>query len=200
MAVKNKHFPGGAPDSDAEFMGVYPPGVRALDKYHWTPLAVIKKAARFLSGGGDVRILDIGSGVGKFCLAGAFHAPEASYYGVEQRKWLIDCAEGVREKMGLKNVSFIHGNFTQIDFRYYDHFYFYNAFYENLTGTDKIDHSIEYSEELFDYYNRYLFRQLQRKPKGTRLCTLCSLEYEVPPDFQVVGVDGGEMLKFWVKV
>ena len=38
-----------------------------------------------------------------------------------------------------------HGNFTQLDFKNFDHFYFYNAFYENLAGTDKIDDSIDYS-------------------------------------------------------
>jgi len=30
--------------------------------------------------------LDIGSGVGKFCLAGAYYKPSASFFGVEQRK------------------------------------------------------------------------------------------------------------------
>ncbi len=186
--------------SDLEFNALYPLSIQALAKYHWTPLSIAAKAARFLAGDDRVKILDIGSGVGKFCLAAAYYTPNACYYGVEQRKSLIDYAEAARSKLQLENVSFIHGNFTRLDLKKYDHFYFYNAFYENLIGTDKIDDSIEYSGELYNYYNRYLFRQLQKKPKGTRLCTLCSLENEVPPDFQVIRSDMDDLLKFWIKI
>jgi SAM-dependent methyltransferase len=186
--------------SDSAFNALYSSSVQALAKYHWTPLPAALAAARFLAGDGNVKILDIGSGVGKFCLAGAHSTPDASYYGVEQRKSLIDCAEAAKAKLRLENVSFIHGNFTQLDLRKYDHFYFYNSFYENLDGTDKIDDSIDYSGELYNYYNRYLFRQLKQKPKGTRICTLCSLEGEIPPDFHVIRTEMNDLLKFWIKV
>lgn len=185
--------------SDREFNSLYPLSIRALAKYHWTPLNIAEKAAYFLAGNDHARILDIGSGVGKFCLTAAYHTPNALYYGVEQRKGLIDFAEAAKSTLHLENVSFIHGNFTQLDLKKFDHFYFYNAFYENLDGTDKIDDSIDYSGELYNYYNRYLFNQLQQKPAGTRLCTLCSLESEVPPDFRVIHAEMEDLLKFWVK-
>ena len=186
--------------SDTEFNALYPLPIQALAKYHWTPLSIAQKAAKFLAGEGNARILDIGSGVGKFCLAAAYHTPNALYYGVEQRKSLIDIAEAAKNILQLENVLFMHGNFTQLDFTKYDHFYFYNAFYENLDGTDKIDDSIDYSGELYNYYNRYLFKQLQQKPKGTRICTLCSLENEIPPNFHVIKTEMNDLLKFWVKV
>jgi SAM-dependent methyltransferase len=186
--------------SDLLFNSLYPSSIMALARNHWTPLAIAEKAASFLAGDGNVRILDIGSGVGKFCLVAAHHTPNALYYGVEQRKNLIDFAEATKNKLQLENVSFIHGNFAQLDFKKFDHFYFYNAFYENLAGTEKIDDSIDYSGELYNYYNRYLYKQLQKKPKGTRLCTLCSLEYEIPADYQVIKSDLDEALKFWVKI
>lgn len=144
--------------------------------------------------------MDIGSGVGKFCLAAAHYKPKAFYYGIEQRKQLINCAEAGKERLQLENVSFMNGNFTQIDFKKYDHFYFYNSFYENLTGTEKIDNSIDYSLELFNYYNRYLYRQLEQMPSGTRLATFHSLEDEMPPDYHVVGVEMDGLLKFWFKL
>ena len=187
-------------NSDKEFNTLYPPSIQALAKYHWTPLPIAMKAACFLAGDGHVSILDIGSGVGKFCLAAAWHTPNSHYYGVEQREALIHHAETAKSRLHLDNVSFIHGNFSQLDLKKYDHFYFYNAFYENLNGTDKIDDSIDYSSELYDYYSRYLFRQLQQKPPGTRLCTLCSSENEIPPDFQVVHSEMNDLLKFWVKL
>lgn len=200
MPVINKSFTGRWFESDMEFNTLYPLSIQALARCHWTSLPIAVKAAHFLAGDSDAKILDIGSGVGKFCLAAAYHTPKAWYYGVEQRKSLIYHAEVAKCNLGLNNVSFIHGNFTQLDFKKFDHFYFYNAFYENLDGTDKIDDSIDYSGELYNYYNRYLFKQLQQKPTGTRLCTLCSLESEVPADFHAIHSDFDGFLKFWVKV
>jgi predicted RNA methylase len=187
-------------DSDADFNKIYPPSIEALAPRHWTPLQVARKAANFLSDKNSVRILDIGSGVGKFCLSAAFYEPAAFFYGVEQRRNLVSYAESAREILHLENVSFIHGNFTQLDFKNYDHFYFYNSFYENLIGTNKIDESIDYSAELFNYYNLYLFKQLVQKPAGTRLVTFHSLEDEAPAGYQMVRSEMKDLLKFWIKI
>lgn len=186
--------------SDEQFNQLYPLPIQELSRRHWTPLTVARKVADFLAAEPNVRILDIGSGVGKFCLGAAYYKPRALYYGVEQRRSLISYAESAREKLQLTNVSFIQGNFTQLDIKNYDNFYFYNAFYENLSGTDKIDDSIEYSAELFNYYSRYLFRQLELKPAGTRLATFHSLEDEIPQSYHVVGSDLGNLIKYWIKV
>ena len=187
-------------DSDLNFHKLYPPGIRALARRHWTPLHVARKASVFLAPENGLRILDIGSGVGKFCLSAANQNPQSLFFGVEQRWSLIDHAETAKEILHLKNAFFIYGNFTQLDFRQYDHFYFFNAFYENLACFDKIDDSIEYSGELFNYYNRYLYQQLAQKPAGTRLATFHTLEDEIPANFHVVGSDGDSLLKFWIKV
>jgi len=186
--------------SDEAFNKLYSPSVAALDARHWTPLSVSRSAAQFLATADKVRILDIGSGVGKFCIPAAHFAPRAVFYGVEQRQQLVYHAEQAREKLAIENAHFIHANFTQLDFRDYDHFYFFNAFFENLDGTDKIDDSIDYSGELFNYYNRYLYRQLNQKPPGTRLVTYHSLEDEIPPDYHMVGSQKNDQLRFWVKV
>lgn len=186
--------------SDEQFNELYPLPIQELAQRHWTPLSVARKAAGFLSAEKNVRILDIGSGIGKFCLAAAYYKPNAFYSGVEQRKNLISHAESARDILRFENISFIHGNFTQLDFRNYDHFYFYNSFYENLAGTDKIDESIDYSRELYNYYNRYLYKQLEQKPAGTRLATFHSLEDEIPPGYYIVGTEMNKLLKFWIKV
>ncbi|HQX97476.1 MAG TPA: class I SAM-dependent methyltransferase, partial [Chitinophagaceae bacterium] len=150
--------------SDSQLNKIYPPSIRLLAHHHWTPLEVAIKAADFLAAENNVSILDIGSGVGKFCIAAANYKPNAFFTGVEQRMSLISHAEMAKEHFQVKNAWFINGNFTQIDFRNYDHFYFFNAFYENLEGTVKIDNSIDYSGELYNYYSRYLYKQLQQKP------------------------------------
>jgi len=186
--------------SDAQFNQLYPSSIQLLAQRHWTPLVVARKAANFLATENNIKILDIGSGVGKFCLAAAHSKPKAFYFGIEQRKRLVNHAEAAREILGLENVSFMNGNFTQIDFGNYDHFYFYNAFYENITGTDKIDNSIDYSLELFNYYNRYLYKQLEQKSSGTRLATFHSLEDEIPQGYHIVGSEMNDLLKFWIKL
>jgi SAM-dependent methyltransferase len=188
--------------SDQHFDQLYPCAIQDLARKHWTPLYVARKAALFLTGDNknNTRILDIGSGVGKFCLAAAQFRPAAFYYGVEQRQSLIYKAETARQILKLENVSFIPGNFTKLDFRNYDHFYFYNAFYENLVGTDKIDNSIVYSGELYNYYTRYLYQQLEQRPAGTRLATYHSMEDEVPKSYALAGSEMDHLLKFWIKI
>ena len=186
--------------SDDQFNQLYPVPMRELASMHWTPLHDAHKVANFLEAEQNVKVLDIGSGVGKFCLGAAYYRPAAFYYGSEQRKNLAHYANAAKEMLGFKNVAFVHGNFTQLNFRDYDHFYFYNSFYENLAGTDKIDNSISYSGELYNYYNRYLSQQLEGMPAGTKLATFCSLEDEIPGSYREVNSEFDNLLKYWIKI
>ncbi|MCW3091354.1 MAG: methyltransferase protein [Ferruginibacter sp.] len=187
-------------DSDDQLNQLYPQSIRALGLGHWTPLGIVKKIADFLAADDNSTVLDIGSGVGKFCLPAAFYKPASFFYGVEQREYLVAHAMAANNTLQLKNLSFIHANFTRLDFMAYDHFYFYNSFNENLPGAKKIDDSIEYSDELYKYYNRFLHRLLGQKPAGTKLVTYHSSETVVPADYHVVGTDLNDLLKFWIKI
>ena len=156
--------------------------------------------APFLATHPGVKVLDIGSGVGKFCLAGAYYKPYASFFGVEQRKNLIEHAENARDVLGLQNVHFIHRNITQLDFKQYDHFYFFNSFYENLLDKEKIDDSITYSTHLYNYYHRLLVKKLDEMPEGTRVATFHCVEDKMPPGYCLVDSKVGTLLKFWLKI
>lgn len=186
--------------SDREFNQLYPQTIQLLAQNHWTPLLVAKKAAEFLATNKGSRVLDIGSGVGKFCLAAAHYKPHSFFYGVEQRETLIAHAETVKQQLAYANANFIHGNFTKIDFKQYDHFYFYNSFYENVYGTQKIDSSLEYNGELYEYYTHHLHRQLSKMPEGTKMATYHVLEDEMFAGFHIVGTDSDNLLKFWEKI
>ena len=111
--------------NDAVFDLLYPERIRKLSREHWTPMGIAKKSAKFLAAEPGKKILDIGSGVGKFCFIGAHYSPEVSFYGIEQREELYQYALATRELTAAKNVNFIHGNFTQIDLADFDHFYFF---------------------------------------------------------------------------
>src|SRR5258706_7174091 len=175
--------------SDIQFHHLYPLSVQALASRHWTPFSISQKVAGFLATEDNSRILDIGSGIGKFCLAAAYFKPRCLYYGVEQRKDLVADAEIAKGILGMTNVTFIHGNFTHLDLRNYDHFYFYNSFYENLDGSDKIDNSISYSGSLYNYYNLRLSKYLEQSRAGTKLASFHSHDNEIPSGFELVSSD-----------
>jgi len=186
-------------ESEQSFCQLYPLSVQRLDKLHWSPLTIIYKSVQFLANRNNAKILDIGSGTGKFCLAGAYYKPNAAFYGVEQRQYLIGHAESAKEKLGRLKVQFMHKNFTQLNLKEFNGFYFYNSFFESIPGTEKIDDSIAYSPELYHYYSRYLSRELDEMPTGTRVATYCSWDDEIPPSYRLIETDMDQLLKFWEK-
>jgi tRNA G46 methylase TrmB len=149
VVQKNYHLHNWFSD-DARFHHLFPLHIQKRARRHWTPLEVVRCASEFLVPQSGARILDIGSGVGTFCLSAAYYKPNGLFHGIEQRKDLTDYALQAKRELGLANVFFTHGNFTQLDLSTYDHFYFFNSFYENLEGTEKIDHTIEYSSSLYN--------------------------------------------------
>jgi len=78
--------------------------------------------------------LDIGSGAGKFCLIGAA-STKGLFYGVEQRKELVNLCKSIAKTHQINNVEIFHSNITEISFSDYDAFYFYNPFYENIDNS-----------------------------------------------------------------
>ena len=102
--------------------------------------------------------------------------------------------------MQLQNVSFLNANITSLDLKAYDHFYFFNSFYENLDDNFKIDNEILYSAEIYNTYKSYVYKQLEKKPDGTRIATFHSTEDEMPEQYHEVGASNDTLLKFWIKV
>jgi len=184
--------------NDAEFDWLYPQHLQLISQQHWTPVAVARKAAEYLKVPGS-RILDIGSGIGKFCLTAAHEHPYCDYYGVEQRHELIHYAENSRNYLNLGNVSFIHANITQINFDEFDHFYFYNAFYENIDRSNAIDDTLEVSESLFEYYSAYLYHALKNRPSGTRIVTYQSFTEIIPHGYCIEEMSFNTLLRLWIK-
>ena len=186
--------------SDAQFHHLYPRNIQLLARTHWTPLLVVQSAVNFLTPYEGVNVLDIGSGVGKFCLAAAYYRPTANFFGVEQRKNLVAHAEFARKVLGLQNAHFIFQNFAQLDMSQYDHFYFYNSFYENLADSDQIDDTVDHSCELYNYYKSQFFRKFEKMPRGTRLVTFHSLDDKIPPSYKLIDAKFESQLRFWMKI
>jgi SAM-dependent methyltransferase len=183
---------------DANFDDLYPEHIQNLSQMHWTPVDIARRASDFLAIPG-ARVLDIGSGVGKFCMVAGFFHPETMFHGIEQREELYTFAEIAKAEISLPNVHFIHGNLTELDFSDYDHFYFYNPFYENIEPDSRIDYAVETSFELYDQYSRLVYQMLAEKPPETRLVTFHAADSQVPPGYQLVGNSYSRVLKRWIK-
>ena len=102
--------------TDTEFDTIYPENIKRLAAIHWTPVAVAMQAAEFLADMPEAKVLDIGSGVGKFCLVGS-SMTNGSFTGVEQRSNLHRIAQDMIRYYRLHNVKFINSNITEINFK-----------------------------------------------------------------------------------
>ncbi|MFK7785397.1 MAG: methyltransferase domain-containing protein [Crocinitomicaceae bacterium] len=183
---------------DTAFENALKRSVQGHSYIHWTPLEVIKTAVRWLGTEGDNKILDIGSGVGKFCLIGAMNST-AQFAGVEIRKNLIDQATELRKELGLSNVKFIHSDIREIDFHEYTSFYFYNPFCEHMALSGGIDDQIQFDEEAFYTYQDFVEDQLKRTPKGTKLVKYCSPDFDISTDFDLADMYFEGQLQLWIK-
>ena len=146
----------------------------------------------------NTKVLDIGSGVGKFCVLGSLYS-NGQFTGVEKRKELIDEANAVKEFVQAENATFIHGNINQVDFTAYEAFYYYNPFYEHVVDFGRIDKLIDFSKEKFEAYEQYVFKELDACPKGTRVVTYCSSDFFLPKEYFLKEMKHNGRLLFWEK-
>jgi SAM-dependent methyltransferase len=185
--------------SDDDFDAIFPERIRELATTHWTPVAVAKLAADYLVDVPGTRVLDIGSGAGKFCVIGAVHT-KGHFTGVEQRQELVDVANEIAAVYWLPNVSFLRKNIMSIVFGDYDAFYFYNSFHENVDVINKIDDTQTLSDELYHSYSTYVCAQLTLLPIGTRVVTYHSPLDIIPGNYRLQHTLLGGALRFWERI
>lgn len=184
--------------SDREFDTIYPHSIRRYAGQHFTPLAVAKRAASFLVDCADKKVLDIGSGAGKFCLIGAV-TTTGHFTGVEQRHALVKLSTRIAASCSLKNTTFIHSNILAVDFSAFDAFYMFNPFFENVSAAPLLDRAVLSSPALFKSYSSYVSGQLQSLREGTRLATYYTSPSMIPASFSEVEVSEDGHLRLWVK-
>lgn len=184
--------------SDAAFDSLLPIHIQKLSGIHWTPLNVAYTAARFLALDAQSKTIDIGAGVGKFCIAGSAVAG-GTFTGIEQRKNFVTIGNKAIKKLGLANVELVYGNFTELDITGYTGIYFYNSFHENLVFSDALDNKVEMSTELYEKYTAHLLQQLNAMAVGTRLATFWLAITEIPGCYKLKETHYNNLLKLWVK-
>lgn len=162
-------------------------------------MAAARRAAALLIPTPGARILDIGSGAGKFCIVAAA-CFDARVRGVEQRGYLVDAAERAASAFGV-DVTFEHATFTGCDAASIDGVYLFNPFAENLCGhDDRIDGTVELSEERFCRDLAATERLLQSANVGTRVVTYCGFGGSLPKEYALAQREQcGGTLELWIK-
>ena len=186
-------------EGDEAYNALYPPDIRALAADHWTPIEVAKAAAAYLAPTPGTRVLDIGSGVGKFCIVGAT-TTEGHFTGVEQRANLVELSRDVSAHFKLQNTEFIAANIIELSFQPFDAFYFFNSFHENRSPEKQIDARVETSTAHYAKYSAYVTRELAKARPGTRLVTYWTCLWDIPSHFRRQRSEFDGLLDFWEKV
>lgn len=184
--------------SDTFFDSIYPAKYQEHSARHFTPVKIAWQATRFLARKPQDKILDIGSGTGKFCIAGALIS-EAHFYGVEMRKTLTDLSNRIRRKHRLANTHFINGDFGRIDFSDFDGIYFFNSFHEFYDASCVLDESSRVSHAEYQRFHALLKEKLKACKPGTRLVTYYTFKNRIPSCFRLVRTNKTGLLKFYVR-
>jgi len=185
--------------TDQSFDAEYRKEVQKHSFIHWTPIEIIETAIDWLKLDSESRVLDIGSGAGKFCVVGSKRS-KAHFIGVEKREELIVAARDIATKHSATNVTFVHKDIAEVDFSDFTHFYYYNPFCEYIAEFDRIDDSITYDPDSFRRYEDYVINSFDRLPVGTRVVTYCSGTFPFPESYELRDLLYDGKLALFVKV
>lgn len=191
--IKNKKIP-----SDLNFDKIYPLSYQEHSARHFTPVKIAIKVANLLVDKPTDKILDIGSGVGKFCCIGS-SIKQAHFYGVEKRNTLINLSNKIKRTYKLKNAHFIHDDFTNLDFSKFNGIYFFNSFHENFDETCVLDHTSKVSLKKYQKYHNDLVLKLNECHSGTRLVTFHTFKNKIPTSYRFIDMNETGLLKFYIK-
>jgi SAM-dependent methyltransferase len=169
---------------------------------HWTPMVVALKVAAWLDEAGVTTVVDIGSGVGKFCIVAAM-ASRCSFTGIEHRPRFVEAADALAHLFGVEHrVQFTVGAIEPATIPSAEAYYLYNPFGENLfdqeerlgdeveLGLLRYENDVSVMESFFD-----------RAPAGTLVVKYNGFGGQMPPSYDRVHVDPTlpSLLRMWRK-
>ena len=192
---------GGRKVSDAQFDQIFPPLIRKISEVHWTPVEIAIRAAELLATDEKTRVLDVGSGAGKFCLVASLSA-RGQFTGVEQRLHLLQTARTCAEELGASQASFVLGNMADLVWDVFDAFYLFNPFYENVLRSIRIDNTVSHSQVKFNRAIETVRNKLIAARLGTKVVTYHGFGGEVPRGYHRLKREpiGTSHLELWVKI
>jgi SAM-dependent methyltransferase len=179
--------------TDAELDDLFPAAARRVSRRYWSSVAVARRAAALLADLGVRRLLDVGSGPGKFCIVAGARAPRLELVGVEHRPHLFAIARSLAADVGVDNVTFRLGDVTRLAWADFDAFYVYNTFAENkFTPDQQFDHTVTLSEERRITELLRVEHWLAAAPVGTVVMTYHGLGGPIPASYERVHVEAAD--------
>lgn len=139
-------FEDGRGPSDEAFDAFLPDDARAVSDRYWSPVRVAVQAAVWFDELGTRTVVDIGAGVGKFCVAAALAGHRSRrFIGLEHRPRLVETARRLATQFGVEaRVQFSEGAFADAPVPEADAYYLFNPFGENVfCAGDPLDRSVE---------------------------------------------------------
>jgi SAM-dependent methyltransferase len=193
--------------SDEKFDLIIPLQSRKFSTIHWTPVRVAALGAEWLrkygtqSPNGIHRVLDVGSGCGKFCFVAALGLPEVQFTGVEQRGELVDLGNRMRDQMRIPNLNFVKADACTLDWEEYDALYFFNPFYENILPAIQMGPGVNYSAEKYRDFLELTERKLAALPSGKVVLTYNGYGGQFPDGYELNESEFlvAAHLELWVK-
>lgn len=169
----------------------------------WTPLHVATRISEWLIEIGARTILDVGAGVGKFCVATAL-VTDCRLVGLEQRADLVEAASSLSKVFGVEErVSFVRGKLGEVTLDDFDAYYFFNPFGENLLeARARLDGSVELSKERWERDVTLAEQLLDLIPVGTHVITYNGFGGHISDCYSEVQVDRTmpSVLRLWRRV
>ena len=191
----------GLPVPDARFDRLLPAALARLSGLHFTPVAVAASAAAWLTAGGAREVVDLGAGVGKFCLVGAA-TTAARFTGIELRPGLVQVARDLARRLGIDRAEFVQADLRTAPLRRYQGFYVYDPFSEAGAEEDeRLDPCVPTVDRAADVAT--LLARLEGAAPGSRLAMFCGLGGPVPPGWRLERRQQvnarGDALECWVR-
>ncbi len=172
--------------ADRAFDTIYPDDVRRASSVHWTPVEVAMRIMELLELERNATLLDIGAGVGKFCIVARAVARHVHVRGVEHRPRFVEIANRAAATVGV-DVDVRLGGLRDVDPKSVDALYLFNPFAENLADwPDQLDASVELGRDRYRRDVRAMEQLLARARNGTRLVTYCGWGGVVPDDYHLI--------------
>lgn len=175
--------------------------VRRRATSYWSRVDVAQRAARWFSEVGARRVLDVGAGVGKFCIIASL-ATRQRVWGLERRGRLVEEGRQLSAKLGA-DVVLHHGTLKDVDPAGFDGLYFFNPFGEYVAEQhERFDEDAPSSVHEYVHDARTVELWLRKLPVGTTMITYNGLGGRIPLSWELQRKEElhGDPLRLWMKV
>lgn len=184
--------------TDAFWDSFLPQNFQTLSPFQWTPISVIERTWNFLSHDGVSSLVDLGSGVGKFCIYLSLLSHHSiDILGLEDREELVNVSESLKKHWEVTKVQFKKENFLNQFPKGHSHYYCFNPLYETMKGTHSIDsNKIKSATQFLKDLQILKQNLLLMKPKS-KLITFHGFGGNFLPGFRIIlkeEISGGEYL------